>query len=246
MAASKTKGTEGSAIPGSGDPPASDPDGSTVSRQEFAYARLRADIVNGLISPGAPLQEAALSSRLGISRTPLREAIRRLAEEGLVEVLPYRGARVTNLDVRRLEDLFDLREAIEGMVARLAATKMRPAEVVRSRQSLRAGLRDLARRPAYRAPAFDFHREVLRSAGNSELTDAARRLYARLLLARTISGAFQERAGEAAREHLRILRAIARRDPDAAERLMRRHIRRSRENLLRFVESTSRMTSWTA
>jgi DNA-binding GntR family transcriptional regulator len=212
------------------------------SLQELAYHRLRADIIRGVASPGSSLQEAELSRRLGMSRTPLREAIRRLSEEGLVEVLPYRGARVVRLDGRQLHELFDVREAVEGLAARLAARRAARPHLDRTRQVLRARLRQVSRAGAqYRAPALDFHQEIVKAAGNRLLADVARRLYARLWLARTVSGAFRERAAGAAREHLEILDAIARRDGDAAERLMRQHIRRSRENLLRYLEESRRV-----
>jgi DNA-binding GntR family transcriptional regulator len=212
------------------------------SLQELAYRRLRADIIRGVAPPGSNLQEADLSRRLGMSRTPLREAIRRLSEEGLVEVLPYKGARVVHLDGRQLHELFDVREAVEGMAARLAATHASRPHVDRTRRLLRARLRQLSRPGAqYRVPALDFHQEIIEAAGNHLLSDVARRLYGRLWLARTVSGAFHERAADAAREHLEILDAIARRDADAAERLMRQHIRRSRENLLRYLEESRRV-----
>lgn len=228
-------------------PPATSRRRSTTPRnpsatlKEHAYSRLRAEILNGLIAPGAGLQEADLSQRLGISRTPLREAICRLAEEGLVEVLPYRGARVIRLDNDHLDDLFQVREIVEGLAARLAATRMSKQDVAKSRRSLKVRLRETDRRTSvYRAPTLDFHQELLRASGNRLLIDIAGRLYARLSLARAVSGAFRERAADAAREHLAVLDSIARREADAAERLTRRHVRRSHENLLRYLEELSR------
>lgn len=223
--------------------------GIRPSLQESTYNRLRDEIITGVISPGSSLKEESLSRRFGISRTPLREAIRRLSEEGLVEVLPYRGARVVHLDGDHLREIFDVREAIEGMAARLAALRAPKRALERSQRSLKARLHEVSRSNArYRVPAMDFHREVFRAAGNRLLLDVARRLYARMALARVVSGAFRERAAEAAREHLAILDAIQRRDADAAEGLMRRHIRRSHENLLSYLREIGQEqeASWTA
>ncbi|MDQ7820937.1 MAG: GntR family transcriptional regulator [Armatimonadota bacterium] len=220
---------------------------SSVPLQELAYSRLRADITNGALPPGASLREEELSRHLGVSRTPLREALRRLAEEGLVEVSPYRGARVVRLNTDQLEELFEAREALEGMAARLAAVRMPLSRIRQIHQRLQSRLREVGRRPGkYHPPRLDFHLEILQASGNRTLAILAERLYARLALARALSGAFRERAEPAAREHLDILAAIRRRDPEAAERLMRRHIRRSRENLRRFLSETSAGTApWT-
>ncbi len=212
---------------------------ASASLQELAYSRLRSYITHGALPPGASLREEELSRHLGVSRTPLREAIRRLAEEGLVEVLPYRGARVVRLDTAQMEELFEAREALEGMAARLAAERMPAEQIRRVRRRLQSRLREVGRRPtAYHPPRLDFHLEILQGAGNRTLAILAERLYARMALFRALSGAFGERAYPAAREHLEILAAIARRDARAAERLMRRHIRRSRENLRRFLRET--------
>jgi DNA-binding GntR family transcriptional regulator len=149
---------------------------------------------------------------------------------------------VVNPDDRHLHELFDVREAIEGMAARLAAARAPRSQLDRARQALRMRLRQVSHAGApYRIPALDFHQEVLKAAGNRLLSDVARQLYARLSLARAVSGAFRERAADAAREHLKILDAIGRGDADAAERLMRQHIRRSRENLLRYLEESRRV-----
>jgi DNA-binding GntR family transcriptional regulator len=209
---------------------------AAVRLHELAYSRLRSYITNGDLLPGTNLREEELSRHLGISRTPLREAIRRLAEEGLVEVQPYRGARVVRLNTVQLEELCEIREAVEGLAARLAALRMSDSQIRRIRQRLRSRLREVGRQPSlYYPPRLDFHLDVLHASGNRTLATLADRLYARLTLVRGLSGAFRARAEPAAREHLDILAAIERRDPDAAERLMRRHIRRSRENLRRFL-----------
>lgn len=207
-----------------------------VPAHEFAYCRLRSYITNGDLPPGADLREEELSQHLGLSRTPVREAIRRLKEEGLVEIRPYRGARVARLNNAQVEELCEVREVLEGMAARLAALRMSDSQIRRIRQRLRSRLREVARRPSlYQPPRLDFHLEILRASGNRTLANLAERLYGRLSLVRALSGAFRARAEAAAREHLDILAAIERRDPDAAEQSMRQHIRRSRENLRRFL-----------
>jgi len=207
-----------------------------MSLQESTYSRLRDDIIDGRIAPGANLQEEDLSRTFGVSRTPLREAIRRLAEEGLVTVLPYRGARVLDLNAEQLVELFQAREAIEGMGARLAAERMPKDQVAFAIHGLKARLRELSRSTSgYWTPAADFHWAVMKGSGNQLILDFAQRLYVRMRLARMVSAAFHERASAATNEHLEILAAIQRRDAAASERLMRRHIRRSRENLERYL-----------
>ncbi len=214
---------------------------TSATLKERAHSRLRTEILEGKIPQGADLREADLSRRLGISRTPLREALSRLAEEGLVEVLPYRGARVVLLNGSHLAEIFEVRAAIEGLAARLAAERMSEKHIAECRQRFRARLHEVGRRPnAYHAPTRDFHREILHASGNAVLLDISHRLHARMTLARAVSGAFHQRSAEAAREHLAILAAIEERDGCAAERLMRRHIVRSRDNLLEYFEDVGR------
>lgn len=215
--------------------------GPSDTLKERAHSRLRQEILNGKIPQGSDLREADLSRRLGISRTPLREAISRLAEEGLVEVLPYRGARVVCLDGDHLREIFEVREAVEGLAARLAAARMSEEHIAECRQRFTARLREVSRRPtAYHVPTRDFHHEILHASGNELLIAISYRLHARLTLARAVSGAFHQRWVEAAREHLAILAAVEERDACTAERLMRRHIRQSRDNLMEYFKGLSR------
>src|SRR5689334_16840640 len=92
-----------------------------TNRRELAYAQLKADILDGTLRPGDPLGEVDLATRIGVSRTPVREALQRLAMEGLVTWVPGRGAFVSGLSVPDIVELFQLREALESHSARLAA-----------------------------------------------------------------------------------------------------------------------------
>ncbi|SNS71107.1 GntR family transcriptional regulator [Actinomadura mexicana] len=102
-----------------------------VRAVDRVYTRLRADILDGVHPPGARLGEAELAATTGASRTPVREALRRLEVEGLVEVLPHRGARVPDWTPEDLEEIYDLRMLLESAAARRAATRVTAADVDR-------------------------------------------------------------------------------------------------------------------
>src|SRR4051794_21264692 len=97
----------------------------SVTRKDEAYSALLERIFQGHIAPGAPLREVRLAEDLGISRTPLREAIRQLSRDGIVECLPHCGARVIQPDEKLISEIFQIREAPEGMAAREAAAHFR-------------------------------------------------------------------------------------------------------------------------
>ena len=106
-----------------------DPDEQDLSRAELAYKRLREGIRAGEFRPGQRLRETELASRLTMSRTPVREAIRRLASDGLIEVAPSRGVMIIDLNKQQVRELYALRETLEGAAARLAAQHASPAEI---------------------------------------------------------------------------------------------------------------------
>lgn len=195
--------------------------------RERVYARLRQAIVEGYFAPGERLIQDKLAEQLGVSRSPVREAIRRLESEGLVEVAPVRGVTVINMPLDEAIGLYDLREVLEGLAARLAARNITPQElselrgcVVRMEQLL----------PPKAAPHrwveenSRFHEIIVRASRNRKLTELLPVLRESIgVLCRAIESN-PSRVAEAMREHEAILAAIAARDPEEAERLGRQHI----------------------
>lgn len=182
---------------------------------------------------GSPLVEADLAVALGVSRSPVRDALKRLAHKGLVEMRPRKGAIVATFSSAQISDFFDVREALEGLAARLAAERMSAEEIARLRSHLDRVQDELSSgRHGYPPLDEDFHARILQGARSHQLAGAMRAIQSRVRLLRRRSSAMQQRAGQALAEHQAILSAIESRDAPAAEAGMRQHIRNARENLL--------------
>jgi len=192
-------------------------------------------IVQGRITPGTPINEVELSSHLGVSRAPLREAIFRLEAKGLVQRTPHLGARVIDLQPNDLKELFVIREGLEGMAARLAATAMSEADFDALEQSLDAHRRqpDVASGTAYYQAGGDqdFHFRIATGSRNQRLFRLlCEDMYSLMRVYRFRGSARPGRATQAYSEHQDILAALRRRDGTAAEDAMRHHIRQSWAN----------------
>lgn len=193
-------------------------------------------IVSGRLAQGAKLNEPVLAREFGISRGPLREAIRRLEGLGLVRHVPHAGARVVRHSLEELVEIYHVREALEGMAARLAAENMSDEEV----RGLTALLgqheqqQDLREDTAYfqREGDLDFHYRIIQGSHNATLIQMlVGGLYHLVRMYRYQFSTVSNRPQKALNEHRRIVEAIEARDADLAELLMRRHISRARENI---------------
>lgn len=203
---------------------------------ERVFHQLQRAIVRGELPPGTRITEPELSSHYGISRGPLREAMRRLETYRLIERVPHVGARVVKLSMEELLELFDVREALESMAARLAAKHMTPEEIAGLRDVLAVHERqdDLASGEAYyqREGDLDFHYRIVQGSHNRMLmTILCDDLYYLVRLYRTQFSASGTRPHQAFVEHHRIVDAIESGDAELAELLMRRHVSASRENV---------------
>lgn len=199
-------------------------------------ARLRDAILEGEIAPGAKISEPELARRYGVSRAPLREAIRRLEERSLITRVPRQSARAVVLDPKKVHDIFRLREAIEGMAAREAALRVTPAEIAQLRRGLarqRAAARSAGEGYPFKSLDVDYHSAIVRASGNGYLIKFLAEDYHGLIdLCRRQQRRRPERAERALQEHQRIVDALADRDPELAELTMRRHIANARQDIL--------------
>jgi len=198
--------------------------GEAASFADRAYYAIRELIVTLELPPGAVVREPELTERLGIGRTPVREALRRLAQERLVEVFPRRGIFVTRVDVRDLVQLCEVRVALEPEAARLAAERATQADLAELRAVL-AELDGRRRRDARALIDLDerIHRAIYHASHNPYLAETLEQYYAHALriwmvaLARTDIGA-------AVGGHHAVLEAVVRGDGPRAARLMREHV----------------------
>jgi DNA-binding GntR family transcriptional regulator len=204
------------------DPPAH---GATVA---YIVERLREDILSGRLPPGARLIECDLTARFSVSRGPVREALRRLAAEGLIEHLPHRGALVRRLSARAIRELFQIRAEMESLAARLAAESDDAEARARFAEAIRPIFDDSERRaPDYLAENAAFHDAMMALAGNLQLRELATRLHLPLIMAQ-VGGILTPDVLEASvREHRAIAEAILARDPPAAAAHMRAHLERA-------------------
>jgi DNA-binding GntR family transcriptional regulator len=196
-----------------------------------ATERIRDMIVEGRLASGEWINESELCQQLQISRTPLREALKVLAAEGLVELVPRRGARVAQLSVREIVDLFEALGGVEGLAAELAAMRMSGADLQRLRNlQFRIEQRHKAKdRLQYFHDNQELHETIVRYSGNSAFVDIHARLIARVRRARYQAILSESRWAEAVEEHARILAALESREAKRAGELMRQHVARTGE-----------------
>jgi DNA-binding GntR family transcriptional regulator len=190
-----------------------------------AYERLISDIECGNLAPGTRLREVELAARLKISRTPVREALKRLELQGLVAHEPHHGAVVTSLDYGQITELYLLREVLEGTAARLAAQHATEVEIGVLQRMVERD-RHLKHKPKQLAENNrKFHQQIRDSARNRFVTNALENLRLSLALLSGTTLGFPGRADEALEEHSAIVSHIARHDSDGAEAAARYHIR---------------------
>ena len=204
--------------------------------EDKIYARLQTLIVERKILPGERIPPDQLAREMGVSRTPILNALKRLAQERVVEVFPRRGIYVRRFTKREMVRLFAVREVLEGLSARLAACTISPGEVDRLRAGFgRPGgaLRGAAIR-RYSEHDRYFHWRLVEIAANEQLTAAMNSV--RMMFFAYQDGLVRPPA-ETLPEHQAILEGLRARDPDASEAAMRLHLRRSMERLERDAEA---------
>lgn len=213
------------------------------SLSDQALERLSELIIRGDIKPGARIQEAVLARQLGISRGPLREAIRRLEGRGLLVRIPHVGVRVANPSVEEIIDLYMIREVLEGLACRLAAERLTVEELTSLRDVLfnHSAHEDVKSGTGYyQTPGDqDFHFQIIKGSRQVRLIETLLGdLYQVLRFFRYRSSINLGRAKAAYSEHIGILEALERRDGDAAERLMREHLQHARLSVQAMVDAS--------
>jgi DNA-binding GntR family transcriptional regulator len=198
-------------------------DETEIPQGQTAYRRLLDDIRSGILLPGARLRETELAERLGISRTPVREAIRQLEADGLVTHLPRQGATIRTLDYNEVIELYEMRAVLEGTAARLAARAASSIELDEL-AALNAELAAAPPGPQARELNRQFHRTLLDCARNRFLVKSMSALQRTLLILGPSTLDDSGRAADAVEEHAEILRALSARDAQTAEAAMRLHI----------------------
>ncbi|MCR5295748.1 MAG: GntR family transcriptional regulator [Lachnospiraceae bacterium] len=196
--------------------------------REVVFLTLRGEILRGELSPGERLMEIALAEKLGVSRTPIREAIRMLEREGLVVMKPRRGAQVAKISVQELNDVLEIRKCLETLATRKVCERMEKEELERMREAaavfenlVASEQEDLA---ALAEADVNFHDTIYQGAGNRRLIQMLGNLREQMYRFRIEYLKEKDVRRKLADEHKRILDAVAARNSEEAVRLIEEHI----------------------
>lgn len=199
------------------------------------FIQLENDILNGKYQPGESLIEMKLSEELGVSRTPIREAIRQLELEGLVQTVPNKGATVKGISAQDIEDIYTIRMMIEGLAAKWAAEKITKPELDELKEALDFEEFYTYRNDIEHLLKFDskFHDIIFKASKSKPLMHTLSTFHHYVQRARNASFGSPGRALEVLAEHKAIYQAITARDAEMAEKLTTEHVRNASNNLLK-------------
>jgi len=213
--------------------------GGAARSSDRVHDVLREEILDGTLAPGMALAEIEQSERLGVSRTPLREALARLQADGLVSARGGRGLVVAPLTLDDVRALFEVREALEVKAARLAALRRDPAPFVELRDELRASAERLASDPSrreYYAQTSRMDAAIDAAAASPHLVAALRGVRVHVARVRRLSRENADRLRDAAQEHLMILDAIIEGSEQMAAYATELHLHRSLASIVRTMQ----------
>lgn len=208
--------------------PASD---ASLRNKVFKY--IKSQIINGAYGPGETLLESKLADELGVSRTPIREAIRLLEMEGLVETTTKKGAIVLGISQQDVEDIYTVRQLVEGLAARWAAERLTPAELKELQKTYELMEFYAQKHEVEEIAELDnkFHQMIYEAAGSKILYLTLRNLHQYVQIARLQSLGMQNRLPLTLNEHHAVLQALEAKDPAKAEKAMTEHVRKAYLNI---------------
>jgi DNA-binding GntR family transcriptional regulator len=218
--------------------PLDDPKTKTHAGENLSarvYNQIKNLILCNEYMPGQKLHHQHLSERLGVSRTPVREALTRLVQEGYVTFLPNRGFTCKEIRMQEAEELYELREALEAFSVEKAIANLTDSALDRLRDRMNCYGRDVQNRFTRERLVYDqdVHLEIARLAGNETLTAMLAHVFERIVLKRRTDGLYDAARGTAAhQEHLQLLEAMERRDPRVAVATIRSHIEAGKKNVM--------------
>lgn len=200
------------------------------------FRRLRNDILSGVYKEHDELRETTIGEELGVSRTPVREALRQLELEGLVTIVPNKGAYVTGISKKDVHDIYKIRSMLEGMCARWATRYITPEQIGELEEVILLSEFHLKRKNEEKAVQVSeldgkFHKVLYEASDSRILEHVLSDFHKYVQMARTHSVESRERAEKSIEEHRAILEAIKGKDEDQAERLANAHVMKAMENL---------------
>ena len=213
-------------------------DNKNASLEEQVTSRLEEEILSGKLASGTSLTELSLSARLGVSRTPVRAALHTLAEEGLINLVPNRGAVVVGVTRDDLIDIYNIRTRLEGLASATAAERISEEDLAMLRESVKRAETYIERHDAENLRELDteFHSIIYRASGNRMLNKILSDLHRNIASYRKMSLSVPGRLKKSVKEHREILEAIEAHDAERADRLTSEHIGAALENMLLTVD----------
>lgn len=213
-------------------------DNIAKSLEESVFLRLEEEILSGALKTGETLTEQSLCKRLGASRTPIRAALHRLAEDGLVEITPNRGAVVSGISGEDLVDIYKIRMRLEGLASGEAAKRISEEEKRRLTDSVELSEFYIRKRDVEHLKELDteFHNVIYKASGNRLLCKTLSDLHRKIKRYRKLSLSVDERLEVSVKEHREILDAILAGSSEEADRLTALHIEKALNNLLQVID----------
>jgi DNA-binding GntR family transcriptional regulator len=207
------------------------------------FIQLQNEILNGKYQVGDSLIETRLSEELGVSRTPIREALRQLELEGLVQSIPNKGAIVKGISAQDIEDIYTIRMMIEGLAAKWATEKITPQELEELKDAIDLEEFYTLKNDTEHLMQFDskFHDIIFKASKSKPLMHTLSTFHHYVQRARSIAFSSPIRSREVLEEHKAIFRAIAEGDAEKAEKLTTDHVRNASRNLLNTSKKTENL-----
>ncbi|MEY8337372.1 GntR family transcriptional regulator [Lachnospiraceae bacterium 62-35] len=207
---------------------------------EQVFRSLEEEILQGMLRPGEVITEPKLSKAMGVSRTPIREALQRLEQENLVKIRPNRGAIVLGITREDLEVIYDMRIRLEGLAAREAAAAVSEKQLSQMNEVLDLQEFYVKKNDPQEQEIFDsrFHEMIYEYSGKRLLCEVLKTLHHRITRYRRLSVTDMERAGQAIKEHREIYKAISDKNGSLAETLTIRHVENAKASTLRSLASS--------
>ena len=207
------------------------------------YNILSDRIISTKLQAGARLIEDELAQDLGISRTPIREALNRLAQDGLIELIPRKGAQVSQLKESDVEEIYDVRKVLEGLATEKAASLIEKKDIVQVEELIEKYESSPEKKLEYFLKAdIKLHNLIISCCGNRRLIKILRSLHNFVESFRVLDAQYDRRLKQANREHKAIIRALLKKDAATARSLIEQHIENAKKHILSDFKLKNRRT----
>ena len=209
--------------------------------REVVFNSIRGAIISGVLKPGERLMEVQLAEKMGVSRTPIREAIRKLELEGLVVMIARKGAYVADLSIKNITDVLEVRAALEGLASGLAALRMTEEEIKDLELTARHFEQAMNSNDVEGVIQTDieFHEKIFKATRNEKLLQLTNSLMEQVQRFRVMYLNKAIKSTNLIKEHYKIVEAISRRNREMAENIAKIHIQNAEKDMMRLLGSSS-------